>query len=161
MNDNPDNAVTENRLRVLIETYGAAPERWPAAERDAARALLSRSAAARQILAQAARLDALLDGAEAPPLPGALERSVRNLSPAPVRTTRRPLRQWFALPGLDWLSGPMLRPAALATAAVLGLAVGLATAPDRLPSSFEPLDMKIVAGGPQLTGVAYLMEIDR
>jgi hypothetical protein len=53
--------MTLDRLRELLDAYGASPERWPPAERSAAAALLSESNAARGLRDEAARLDALLD----------------------------------------------------------------------------------------------------
>ena len=50
--------MTPDRLRTLLSTYGADWRRWPAGERDAARALLARDAAAQQrMLDHAAQLD--------------------------------------------------------------------------------------------------------
>lgn len=48
------------RFRHLAEAYGAEIERWPAAERAAARALPERSAEAQRALGQAGVLDAWL-----------------------------------------------------------------------------------------------------
>lgn len=54
------------RLERLLDAYGASPERWPVEERQAALALLDRSAEARARRDLAAQLDALLDAAPAP-----------------------------------------------------------------------------------------------
>jgi hypothetical protein len=60
------------RFRALLDAYGASPDRWPAEERDAARALLARSPQAQRWRDASAQLDALLDlapaGAAAPAL---------------------------------------------------------------------------------------------
>lgn len=53
--------MTLDRLRQLLDAYGASPERWPDDERGAATALMSESNAARGLRDDAARLDALLD----------------------------------------------------------------------------------------------------
>ncbi len=55
------------RFQTLIESYGAAPEHWPEAERTAARALLDRSPEARGALTDAALLDRILATGEPPP----------------------------------------------------------------------------------------------
>jgi hypothetical protein len=52
--------LTIERFRALAEAYGAALERWPAAERKAARELLLRKPELRAVLAEEAELDQLL-----------------------------------------------------------------------------------------------------
>lgn len=54
-------ALTMERLVEMLDAYGAAPERWPAAERAAAEALIARSEEARAHQRRAAELDRLLD----------------------------------------------------------------------------------------------------
>lgn len=49
------------RFGELVEAYGAEPQRWPAAERAAAQALLSGSADARALQERARALDLMLD----------------------------------------------------------------------------------------------------
>lgn len=110
-----------SRLAAILDAYGADPRRWPETEADAALALLAASAEARRLRDAAASLDMLLD------------RSVQPLaSPslmAAVLADARPgsRARWLA----DfWPFGPLWQPAsALATAIVLGIAVG-AGAPD-------------------------------
>tara|TARA_R110002110_G_scaffold322150_5_gene534531 strand:+ start:11915 stop:12418 length:504 start_codon:yes stop_codon:yes gene_type:complete len=60
--------IALERLREIVDAYGASPERWPAGERQAAGALLAASAEARALLDEAASFDAFLDMAplEAP-----------------------------------------------------------------------------------------------
>jgi len=53
--------VTLDRVRTLLDAYGADPARWPAAERAAALELLARSPDARACRVAAARLDDALD----------------------------------------------------------------------------------------------------
>lgn len=60
-------AMTRDRLRTLIEAYGADRRRWPVEERDAAETLLKDDPAARALIAEAAALDALLAHDLAPP----------------------------------------------------------------------------------------------
>jgi hypothetical protein len=56
-----------DRLRTILDAYGARPARWPEDERDAAEALIAGSPEARAARDEAARLDAALDEAVAPP----------------------------------------------------------------------------------------------
>ena len=53
--------MTLDRVRTLLDAYGADPARWPAAERAAALELLARSPDARAHRVAAARLDDALD----------------------------------------------------------------------------------------------------
>ena len=82
------------RFRTLSETYGAAPEHWPEAERAAARALLDRSPEARDALAEAALLDRVLATAEPPPPSDDLVRELDQRFEA-----RRAPARW---PGWRW-----------------------------------------------------------
>jgi hypothetical protein len=109
------------RLRDILDAYGADPRRWPAAERDAALALLSGSEEARALRDEAAALDTLLDTAQVPaPSPELMAAILAGAAPAGWR-------RWLA----DfWPVGPVWQPAsALAAAVVLGVAVGIG-APD-------------------------------
>ncbi len=63
---NSKREVTVSRFGEILDAYGAEPQRWPVAEREAALALLARSAPARQQQASAAALDAFLDRADVP-----------------------------------------------------------------------------------------------
>jgi hypothetical protein len=53
--------MTLERLEALLDAYGAAAERWPEVERDAARRMIESSAEARRMWEDAAALDRLLD----------------------------------------------------------------------------------------------------
>jgi len=88
--------MDEIRLRQILDAYGARPERWPEAERAAARALLASSPAARAAQADAARLDALLDAAPAPPAPPA-ELAARIVAAARPRARVVSLRRAAAV----------------------------------------------------------------
>ena len=106
------------RFRQLLDAYGAAPARWPESERSAAQALLERSAEARQLAAQAARLDELLNHAEAPKRvlgPAAL--AERIASTPQIRSSPQQKTEWRL--AIGW---PRLM--ALAAAAVAGFVVG-------------------------------------
>jgi len=75
--------MTPARLHAILDAYGADPARWPAAERDAALALLARSAEARRHHDQAARLDAALDAAPVDVPSPALAGRILRAAPRP------------------------------------------------------------------------------
>ena len=114
------------RLRAILDAYGAAPVRWPAAERSRARALLDGSEDARLAHAEAMRLDVALNHLNPPPPPSALaERLYRHgavrRGMAAMLGRARPGRQGTG-PG----SGVLLRPAAFALTMLMGVVIGLA-----------------------------------
>ncbi len=91
------------RFRTLTETYGAAPEHWPEAERAAARVLLERSPEARDALADAALLDGILATAEPPPPSDDLMRELDRRFEAHRAPARWLGRRWHVpsmVPGL-------------------------------------------------------------
>lgn len=111
--------MTLDRLKELLDTYGADPDRWPLEERIAMLDLLARSETARDLAAQAASLDALLDRAPLPmPSHAASEvladRVMRRLNLRSVLAAHRPAFGWP-----NWV--------ALAAAAVAGLVIGWST----------------------------------
>jgi len=106
--------MTSSRLHAILDAYGADPARWPAAERDAALALLARSPEARRQHDAAARLDALLDASPIEVPSPALAARVLRATPRP-RVVR--LERWAAIA------------APLAAAAVLVLWLVRAPAP--------------------------------
>lgn len=84
--DHQPSEMTLQRLRQLLDAYGATPDRWPAEERAAALALLASSVEARAQRDAAARLDTLLD--LAPVVPPSVELAARILTATPVQETR-------------------------------------------------------------------------
>jgi hypothetical protein len=78
-------AMTLERLGVLLDAYGAVPDRWPPGEREAARRLLGQSAAARALLEEAETLDELLDGLPVEPPSPLLAARVLAAAPRPRR----------------------------------------------------------------------------
>ena len=133
MTDQTDSGGGENvadmpmaRLRAILDAYGAAPARWPAAERSRALALLDSSEEARFAHAEEMRLDVALNHLNPPPPPSALaERLYRHGAArrgvaAMLRRTR-PGRQ-----GAGWGSGVLPRPAAFALTLLMGVVIGLA-----------------------------------
>jgi len=118
--------MTPERARRILESYGAEPARWPAAERAALAALL----AAEPALAGAARgeaaLDRLLAGAEPQPapVPAGLAQRIRGRARAAVQ--RRPLHEMlFGLLPKGWRWAPA---AAMGCAAMVGFLLGLGLA---------------------------------
>lgn len=105
-----------DRFRSIVAAYGADPERWPDAERDAAQALAGRSLDARRALDEARRLDRTLDRLVPPALSSDFAARLAVRLAAPVE--RPPLLLWVIL-------GPAWRVAATALVAVLGVYVGL------------------------------------
>lgn len=106
------------RLQAILETYGAVPQRWPAAERAAALALLADSAPARALRDREARLD----------------QALRQLTPPPPsealvgRLARQPLPRPPAAPAVrrPWLLGWAAQGAAFAAVALVAFVAGLA-----------------------------------
>jgi hypothetical protein len=79
--------VTLERLRELLEAYGAAAQRWPDTEREAAQRCIEQSAAARALWDEAADVDRLLDAVPAEAPSPAL--AARVLADAPRRRSAR------------------------------------------------------------------------
>ena len=112
------------RLRALLDRYGAASQRWPQTEREAAAALLANSTEARAMQEEAARLDRLLDSIEPPdPSPG-LAAEIAGLAARPRGGPMVRLRA--AWPPGPLLAQPVLRLAAFAAVGLFGLLVGIA-----------------------------------
>jgi hypothetical protein len=76
-----------DRLRAILQAYGAEPDRWPPDERSAALALLSHTPEAQRWRDASGRLDALLD--QAPSHRGSSALTARILAAIPARTTIR------------------------------------------------------------------------
>ena len=81
-----------DRLRTLLEAYGADPERWPDAERAAARALLAHSPDARRWQAAHAQLDSLLDQTPVETAAPALVERIMSALPPPARAAHGSVR---------------------------------------------------------------------
>jgi hypothetical protein len=114
--------MTPDRLKELLDAYGADPDRWPLEERMAMLDLLARSEAAKDLAAPAAALDTLLDSTPLPmPSAAAAEAlGARIMHRLPARMADRigtPLRAAFGWP--NWV--------ALAAATVAGLVIGWST----------------------------------
>ena len=171
--DTPGEGETLKRLYVLLETYGARPDRWPDSERAPAEALLARSPTARALAGDEASLDDLLDHAAAPAPSAALRARVLGLAAAPTPVAPLAAADFVALgrPAGDGASalvrllgaffgGPILRPAALAATFAVGIIVGVVTstpAPARL-DYLHTVAVAEVTGGATEIIVSELLE---
>ena len=117
-----------DRLKTLLDAYGADPDRWPEAERAAARDLLAGSTEARAYARDAEMVDALLAHAALRPMtaidPAALTARIVG---TPQRPAHRPAatgsRSRAAGPA-SWFAFGWPNLAALAAAGVVGFLVG-------------------------------------
>lgn len=108
--------MTYERFEYLTDAYGGDLRRWPAAEREAARALRDADPRAAVLLREADGLDALLDTAPRPAPSHVLrEQVIASAAGAGLRTRRR-----GAIGPLAWLSG-----AGWAAAACAGVVFGV------------------------------------
>lgn len=125
-------------FRDMLDIHGAAMRRWPVEQRSAAQALLTRSAEARDVLREAAALDALLDGMPVPQVDEArvalVVAGALGSLPVPGHAGARNRKRAFARSGWDRLveqlrglmpSPAWSRAAGLATCTASGLLVGM------------------------------------
>lgn len=112
------------RIKTLVEAYGANPARWPAGDRAVAEAFLKATPEARTWLEDAAALDRLLDAAETQMVTRALEDRILAHLPE-----QRAARAGVLARLADLLPGGWAPASALACSLALGLAVG-ATLPE-------------------------------
>ena len=109
--------MTMEEFRSLLGAWGADSARWPSDRRPAAEALLARSGDARQMLADEAAFDTLLETAPAQAPTAALVGSIMAI-PAANRQERKAGRWRFGFaPALPRFAG-------LAAAALLGFYIG-------------------------------------
>lgn len=156
----PDGApMTPERLRDLLDAYGAAQAHWPRRERAAAEALIDSSAEARALLAEAAQLDALLDMVHSPAPSESLQARVR---------ARR--FGWRGLPAVTWgerlggrmrhwMTSPRHQLVAVAGALLLGLLLGaeLPTDNQSVAASAGPVPARMESA-PAYNGGELLVE---
>ena len=126
--------MTLDRLREIVEAYGAAAHRWPVAEREAALALVAANSDARALVDEALTLDLMLDAAPAPE-PASAELVARIMAARPravpaAAVVRAPEPKgffgfWKARLQEIWPYGPPAVPAgALAASIMLGVGFG-------------------------------------
>ncbi len=138
------------RFQQLLESYGAREDRWPAAERDGARALLQGSSDARKLRDEASRLDHILDLAGSPePSPALATRIVAAAQQAPGWADRL-----TAIAAEIWPFGRQWQAAAIfASATILGLALGAVPLPPPADQDEVPIveELALLTFGPELT----------
>lgn len=118
-------SMNTERLRALIEAYGASPDRWPEAERDTALSALANLSEANEDLRAAAALDALLGAWRLEPPAERLAdriaaRAVAQRGPIGRRTEGRRAGGGLTGRAAAWFAG-----AALAAACAAGVLVGV------------------------------------
>lgn len=113
--------ITRERMRAILDAYGATPARWPEAERAAAQDWAAQNAEA---FAALARSDVALDAVLALDARGAGDDDALAARILAARSGDNVVRPHFGRTA--WM-----RTAALAACAVLGLALGFANAPLR------------------------------
>lgn len=129
-----DKTMTPKRLEEILATYGAERRRWPEPEREAAVRLLARTPELRHRIDEAQGLDAMLDrvqvrigAASIASVKAGLEREIaalKALGAAPAALSGG----WGAMLW-DAIAATWPRAAALASVALLGIAIGFASAP--------------------------------
>ena len=129
-------ALTLARLRELIDAYGAAPARWPEAERAAAELLVQSDTQAARLLAEAEPLDAWLDSYEVAEVAPRLRARVLEVPLVAARKRRR-----FGL-RMAW---------AVALSCVIGVISGAWSAPEVSADDDE---------WTELTQVSFYADID-
>ena len=146
MNDTRRAPLTIERLRALLDAYGASPDRWPPDEREPALALLAQSTEAQALQVEAARLDALLDLVPArQPSPELVACALAG-APRGRSLHRRPgARRWQ-------MAAAALPLAAAAAAAVIWLL------PQREPAPTQPVQYAIEDLGVYTTPTDVLLE---
>jgi len=129
--------MNRQQFEHLLEAYGADLQRWPAAHRQAARALIAQDDTARAAQESAARLDALLDRF-APPAPSdaaaRIAASLAALPPQGVRVAPEleswlgPVAGWAAtVADLWWELRAVPRIPSIVAVLLCGLVVGFAS----------------------------------
>lgn len=141
MKNDSERSITERRFAQLLASYGADPERWPNAERDAALTFLAQDVRARSMVNEAMQLDHWLQSAEAqrPVFAGLETQLLRRALPPKVLSVTDRLLSWL-LPSSDLPLRQLWRPVAVACLPlVIGLLVGLQVelAPEVYATSVE------------------------
>ncbi len=140
-------AISLARFQAILEAYGAASDRWPAAERHQALDLAAESETARRMLDEAARLDAVL-AVPAAPLPSAGLVEALGAVPLPNAAQRRIGSRVRRILGGVAMPRLSLRAAAFAAVAIVAFAAGLGTpSPFRQPADTVGADVPTVDVG--------------
>ena len=144
----PLGSIDIQRFEQLLQSYGANADRWPTTERDAALALVQASSDARRLFDETVQLDGILDLAASPEPTAALAaRIVAAAEPAPA------WREWLAgIAAEIWPFGRQWQAAAiLASAAILGLALGTVPLPSTVAENELPIieELALLTFGPE------------
>ena len=113
-------SMNTDRLKEIIDAYGANHARWPDAERDAALALLATSADLQAYRDAARTLDAFLDEASVAPASVDLETAILATAPSP-QTQQASVSGWRR-----WISRPAFAAAGAISCMLVGAASGYA-----------------------------------
>ena len=111
-------ALSPERFQALVDAYGARPSHWPSEVRQQMADLVATEAWARDCVAAADRLDALMDAAPILGDAGRVRGAVLAAAPRTLAHVR--LWRWMRAAGLG---------VSLAASAASGLAVGMVVAP--------------------------------
>lgn len=131
--------MNNEQLQIFLDSHGADPARWPAAQRATVEDLVAHNTEARALLDDARRLDAWLarTTSRAANDEASAARVLTRLSSLPAQ--RKPFWRWPSVL-LDWQFAPAWpRMAALACCAVVGFMVGLAGI-DRTLERYEQIN---------------------
>jgi hypothetical protein len=131
--------MSPQRVSELISAYGAAPGKWPDAERAAALALLERVPALRAELEQMAALDAALDRWPCPAPQVDPVALAAHVSATP-RPRAAPRRASWRFPVFAWPNA-----AGLAAAALAGFIIGWSGLDGDYAATQDSIDQQIVA----------------
>ena len=117
--------MTLERLKALLDAYGASPDRWPVDERPGAEALLKDNRDAQALAADTRRFDTVLDSAPAAtPSPELRARILSAFDRVASQPSVRRLIDRIA--NIVWPGAPLWQPsAALAVSLVAGLLLGV------------------------------------
>jgi hypothetical protein len=129
--------VTLAEFQHLLDAYGADTQRWPEAQRQAARNLIAQDDSARAAHAAAARLDGLLDRFDPPVAADSAARVAARLRLLPPQPAFG-LGWAAALAELWWELRAVPRIPAIVAAVLLGFVVGVASLDMALGPSTRP-----------------------
>ncbi|MEQ9314899.1 MAG: hypothetical protein RLN72_03545 [Henriciella sp.] len=128
--------MTDDRLLLLIDAYGAEPMAWPEDERDAAMAHLAANRAAFEpALAEARLLDHAFEASDVPDAPAGL--AARILEAAP-KASASPARRGFSIKSILMPNGARWPAGAALASLAMGLVGGYATAATSTPEYESP-----------------------
>jgi hypothetical protein len=128
------------RLREVLDVYGAETSRWPAAERAALESLVAHSQEARAVFDDEVRMERVLDDDAVRAPSHALRRAILARTPQPRRRFVDVLADFWAALGGGRVAAP-----AFALALAVGTTLGLYADPGVAVADDEELDLVEVA----------------